>query len=114
MYSINSVFHHFEKSIPVHLQHTFEEGGTHCAYALTSCTQPQGRNSAHPAAARSSCCTSSTAGELRYTKREGATITTDTSVASSSPSGIMGEPRQLTPINHFLEDTGRGRDLGHL
>lgn len=26
----------------------------------------------------------------------------------------MGEPRQLTPINHFLEDAGRGRDLGHI
>lgn len=24
----------------------------------------------------------------------------------------MGEPRQLTPINHFLEDAGSGRDRG--
>lgn len=38
---------------------------------------------------RSCCCTTSTATELRYTKREGATLTTDTSVASSSPSIII-------------------------
>lgn len=43
MYSVNSAFHHFEKSIPVHLQHTFEEGGTgfHCAHAFISCSQAQ-------------------------------------------------------------------------
>lgn len=36
MYSVNSVFHYFEKSIPVHLQHTFEEGSTgfHCTHVL--------------------------------------------------------------------------------
>lgn len=49
MYSVNSVFHHFEKSIPVDLQHTFAEGGTHRAHAFISCTgaraeQQQGRN----------------------------------------------------------------------
>lgn len=28
VYSVNSVFHYFKKSIPVHLQNTFKEGGT--------------------------------------------------------------------------------------
>lgn len=36
-------------------------------------------------------------------------------MASSSLSIDLShrDPRQLTPINHFLEDAGRGRDLGH-
>lgn len=52
MYSVNSVFHHFEKSIPVHLQHTFEEDGTGfpCAYTFIPCTQAQAE---HPAAEQS-------------------------------------------------------------
>lgn len=70
MYSVNSVFHHFEKSIPVHLQHIFEEGGTgfHCTYAFISCTQAQaehlhGMNCTHPGTAMSSLL------EYNYSRR---------------------------------------------
>lgn len=62
-------------------------------------------------------CRTITAGELRREKlhKEGRSYTSNRHLlTSSSPSIIPWEARQLTPIDHFLEDAGRGRDLGHI
>lgn len=68
MYSVTSAFHHFEKSIPVHLQHTFEEGGTGLTVPRLSYPAPRLRlgtllvlTQLQPGAP---CCTTATAAEL--------------------------------------------------
>lgn len=102
MCSVNSVFHHFEQSIPVHLQHALEEGSTgfHCPHAFMSCTQAQAE---HPHG--TSCLTQLQNNPSRRAQlhKEGRSYAKNTlSVASSSPSIITwGNPGSWLQLNIF-------------